>query len=354
VIVDKLVRNPGSWLSRDENVRIVMSSRVRLARNLRGMPFPLQARQDENESICKQVQMACDGVVALSSPVFMDMGQLDPVDKSVLRERHLISSELAEKGAGSGLMLVEDEHSAIMINEEDHLRLQCIAPGGDLYSVWQRVDKVDSELEKLLDYAFSPRLGYLTACPSNVGTGLRASVMMHLPGLQLAGLIDGVVRGLSKIGLAVRGLFGEGSQACGNMYQVSNQVTLGLSEQQIIERLASVVGEVTQHERNARQRLLEGQRALVMDRIGRAFGILSHAWLLSSDEMVELLSILRMGIEFGLVTGTTVPIVNEVMLTTQPGHLQKISGKALGTVERDEMRGQIARDRLKDMNLRAE
>jgi protein arginine kinase len=354
VIIDKLVKNPGSWLSRDEEARIVVSSRVRLARNLRGMPFPLQARRDESESVCRQVQLACEGVASLNSPVFIDMGQLAPVDKSVLKERHLISSELAEKGDGSGLILVEDEHSAIMINEEDHLRLQAICPGDDLWSVWKRVDQVDSELEQLLDYAFSPRLGYLTACPSNVGTGLRASVMMHLPGLQLAGLIDGVVRGLNKMGLAVRGLFGEGSQACGNMYQLSNQVTLGLSEREIIESLSGIVAEVAGHERHARERLLERQRGLIMDRVGRSFGILSHAWLLSSDELVELLSILRMGIEFGLISGATVPVVNEILLTTQPGHLQKIAGKVLGSVERDAMRGLILRDRLKNMQLRTD
>jgi protein arginine kinase len=346
MMVDALVRRPGSWLSRDPAPRIALSSRVRLARNLQSAPFPSQARPEERLAACAAVREACRRVPSLASAIFLDMGALDPMDKLVLKERHLISRELAEQGAGSGLIVAEDERTAIMINEEDHLRLQAMSPGDDLTAVWRRVDAADSELENRLDYAFSPRLGYLTACPSNVGTGLRASVMLHLPGLHLMNEAEPVMRGLARIGLAVRGLFGEGSQACGNLYQVSNQMTLGRAEEDIVAHLMHLVKEVTTHERHARARLIESRKPLLLDRIGRAYGILAHARVLPSDEMVELLSMLRLGVEYGLLTGLSVSDVNELLLTTQPGHLQKTAGRSLSPAERDEQRAGFVRERL--------
>lgn len=356
MMIDDLLKNPSAWLARDPGTDVVLSSRVRLARNLRGVPFPTQARQDECMRICDDIRRACGKASRLTAPFFLDMGVLTPLDKTVLKERRLISQELAEKGEGSGLIVSSDEHTAIMVNEEDHLRLQGITTGDDLISVWRRIDAVDTQLESLVSYAVSPRLGYLTSCPSNVGTGLRASVMCHLPGLQLTGEVDAVVRGLNRIGLAVRGLFGEGSEACGNMYQVSNQKTLGQSEEHIMTFLQDVIREVVGHERNARARLMEsrGTRTVVYDRIGRSFGILSNARVMSSGEMVELLSLLRLGVEFGIVSGVDVPTINDVLLTTQPGHLQKMSDQTLSPVERDELRGGIARQRLTDVSFQAE
>ncbi|MDP6524535.1 MAG: protein arginine kinase [Kiritimatiellia bacterium] len=351
MIVDELLKKPGAWLSRDDEPGIILSSRVRLARNVRGVPFPAQARADERIRSCATLRDACNSVPSLVHPFFFDMGSLDPLDKAILKERRLISRELAEKGEGSGLIVAENENTAIMINEEDHLRLQAISPGADILSVWKRVDAVDTELESKIDYAFSPRLGYLTSCPSNVGTGLRASVMLHLPGLHLQGEAEAVVRGLGKIGLAVRGLFGEGSQAFGSMFQVSNQVTLGQDEESIIKHLVTVIEEVVGHERNARMRLLENRRAIVMDKVARAVGILAKARMLSSGEAVELLSMLRMGVEFGVVTGVRLPEINEIMLTTQPGHLQKTEKQTLGPMERDEVRAEIVRRRMSDLGF---
>ena len=352
MIIDELIKHPGSWLSVDERPRVVLSSRVRLARNLRGAPFPARAKPDERVRVCEQVRETCQRIDSLDQPMFFDMGALAPVDKTVLKERRLISRELAEKAAGSGLVIDQDEHTAIMINEEDHLRLQAISAGEDLLSVWRKVDRVDSDLEQYLPYAFSPRLGYLTSCPTNVGTGLRASVMMHLPGLYLLDEVDAVMRGLNKIGLAVRGLFGEGSEANGNLYQVSNQITLGQGEEEIVQGLTELVAEVSTHEHHARQRLMESQRGFLLDRIGRAFGVLSHARLVSSGEMVELLSVLRLGVEFGMVTGLNIAEINELLLRTQPGHLQKLAGQNLSHNERDELRGTLGRKRLKNVKLR--
>lgn len=353
MIVDSLVRRPGSWLSRDTAPRIVLSSRVRLARNLERFAFPGQAGPEDRAAACAEIREACMATPSLAGALYLDMGALVPMDKLVLKERHLISRELAERGEGSGLIVADDERTAIMINEEDHLRLQAMSPGDDLLAVWRRVDAVDTELESRLDFAFRPKLGYLTSCPTNVGTGLRASVMMHLPGLHLCGEAEAVMRGLARIGLAVRGLFGEGSQACGNLYQISNQVTLGWSEAAVIEHLLELVKEVTAHERNARARLGERRRSVLLDRIGRAYGTLAHARVLPSDEMVELLSMIRLGVEFGMLKGLAVSDVNELMLTTQPGHLQKAAGRVLSPAERDETRAVSVRKRMAGVEMMA-
>jgi protein arginine kinase len=351
VIVEDLIRNPGSWLSRDDAAGIVLSSRVRLARNLAGRPFPCQARREERVRLCAEIRDACGQSQSLSPALFFDMGQLDTCDKQVLKERHLISREMAERGEGSGLLVADNERVAIMINEEDHLRLQAINPGDDLRTVWSHINGVDSDFERRMDFAFSPRLGYLTSCPSNVGTGLRASVMVHLPGLHLLEEVDAVCRGLTRIGLAVRGLFGEGSEAFGNMYQISNQVTLGRSEEEILNEVLEFVREVVQHERNARVRLFESRRSLLIDRVSRARAVLAAARLMTSEEMVELLSILRLGVECGLAQGIRIAGINELLLLSQPGHLQRMAGRALDAVERDELRARFGRERVGGVEL---
>jgi protein arginine kinase len=269
----------------------------------------------------------------------------------VLKERHLISKELAEKGAGSGVMVSRDERIAVMVNEEDHLRIQGLFPGTDLHAIWEQLDALDSELEQDLDYAFSPRLGYLTACPTNVGTGLRASVIMHLCGLKLTHDLGPAINGLDKIGLSVRGLQGEGTEAFGNMFQISNQETLGETEVAIIDRLMRVVDEVVYHERNARARLLESKKQYMLDHIGRSLGLLLYCRVLPSGEAVDLLSGLRLGVECGIVKKISVSRLNELMLLSQPGHLQKMTGKRLSARARDELRASIAREKLRNAVL---
>lgn len=350
MVVDEMVRHPGSWLSVEQDTGIVISCRVRLARNVSGTAFPGWAGEDECARLYQALCGAFEKVPALADAQFLDMSKLSLLEKEVLKERHLISNEFAEQGRGSGLVVTRDERIAIMINEEDHLRLQAIRPGMALPAVWDEINAVDSALEPYVDFAFSPTLGYLTACPSNVGTGLRASVMVHLPGLRLIGEIEQVTKGLTRMGLAVRGLLGEGSDAYGNMFQVSNQSTLGEEESAIVAKLIHVTNELVREEQNARARLMESRRAFVADQVGRAFGILTHARLLSSMDAVNLLSDLKLGVELGLVKHLTTSRIHEIILLTQPGHMQTIAGKALEVQERDETRSRLVREKLKGVS----
>lgn len=350
MVIDDLVKTPAVWISM-RGAGIVISSRVRLARNIRDAAFPDWAGEDECVRLCENIKLALESSGALKAPVFMDMDKLSEVDRLVLGERNLISQELAEKGRGSALVIDKDAPVAIMINEEDHLRIQSIRPGMHLMKVWKTVDAIDSELEKVMDFAFSGQTGYLTACPSNAGTGLRASVMMHLSGLKLTNEIDAVLNGLAKLGLAVRGIFGEGTESYGNMFQISNQSTLGESEESIVGHLVKVVEEVTAHEQNARMRLMEQKRIYVVDHVARAFALLRHALVLSSGETMDLLSALRFGVELGIVDDLSVAKLNELMLLTQPGYLQKLAGKVLAPEERDELRAGIIKKKLKNMVL---
>lgn len=352
MLVDDLVKSPGSWLSMARDTGIVISSRARLARNVRDAAFPAWSGKEELVRLCNNLRGAFERISTLANPLFLDMGALRPVDKEVLKERHLISNELAEKETGSGLIVAEDERIAIMINEEDHLRLQAMSPGMNLRAVWKKIDTVDSELESYVNYAFSPRFGYLTACPSNVGTGLRVSVMMHLPGLRLMNEIEPVIRGLNRMGIEVRGLLGEGTEASGNMFQISNRTTLGETEEAIIDRLIQLAKEIVEHEQNARARLMEQKMVYVLDHVGRALAVLSHAHVLSSGEAVELLSGLRLGIELDIVENVTVARINEIMLLTQPGHLQKITKKVLNPEERDEVRARIVKQKLEGISVK--
>jgi len=309
MILDDLIHFPGAWLAtgtggdrRDALDGINVSSRIRLARNLEGLAFPGWAGEDE----CVRIQARVCGILrslpSLSPCLVLDMADLMQVDRDFLRERHLISQDLAQKSRGSGVVIRRDEVLGVMVNEEDHLRLQAMRPGFRLTELWAEISALDAELEEQLRFAFSPELGYLTACPTNVGTGLRASVMLHVPGLRLINEIEPIIKGLTKIGLAVRGLQGEGTEASGNMYQISNQTTLGEPEATIIERLIQIVAEVAQHEANARIRLMEHRQVHVADYVGRAYGVLSQARVLTSHEALEMLSALRLGCELGMIS----------------------------------------------------
>ncbi len=351
VFVDELLKNPGSWLSMRKATGIAISSRVRLARNVSGGAFPGWAGEEERVRLCTQLQDAIGKLDGISTPTFLHMGDLDELDKEILRERHLISTEMSERGRGSGVAISDDEGIAVMINEEDHLRLQAIAPGMQLNETWGRINAVDTELETSVDYAFTDRLGYLTACPSNVGTGLRASVMLHLAGLRMLNEVDPVINGLERLGLTVRGLLGEGTEAHGNMFQVSNQQTLGASEETIIHSLIDTVNEVIQHEQNARWRIMEKRETQLADTVSRARGVLSNCRILSSQEAVNLLSALRLGVEMEMVGNLKVAGINEIMLLTQPAHLQKIAGRVLTAEERDELRARLVREKLEGTSI---
>jgi protein arginine kinase len=332
------------------NDRIVMSSRVRLARNLRDFAFPGWAKKPERVKILEAVLPAVSALPEMADSFAEAMDNFTALDKQILVERHLISREHAAKNVGSGLVLNRAETFSVMINEEDHLRMQALRPGFQIREAWNAIDRFDSALEKKLNFAFDNELGYLTACPTNLGTGIRVSAMLHLPGLVLAEQINPIIQSVNKLGLAVRGLYGEGTEALGNVFQVSNQMTLGESETAIVERLEKVLSQIIEHEENARQTLLEKKKKIVFNHIGRAYGILANAHSISSKETMNQLSFLRLGIDMGSFPGTERALVDELFLTTQPAHLQKQISDKLSAEERDLIRADMVRERLKNVS----
>jgi len=332
------------------HTKIVLSSRVRLARNLKGAAFPGWAKKAERIKTLEVIRPAVQALPQMAERFSETMDNLTLLDKNILVERHLISREHAAKNAGSGLVLNRDETLCVMINEEDHLRMQALRPGLQLKQAWQAIDQVDSRLEKKLEYAFTPDLGYLTACPTNIGTGIRVSAMLHLPGLVLAEHINQIIQAVNKLGLAVRGLYGEGTEALGNVFQVSNQMTLGEAEPDIVERLNKVLSQIIEHEENARGSLLEKKPKTVYNHIGRAYGILANAHSISSKETMNLLSLMRLGVDLGLFPDLERALVDELFVITQPNHLQKRYSDKLTAEERDLLRADMLRERLRTVS----
>src|SRR5258707_8863079 len=329
--------------------RIVMSSRVRLARNLKEAAFPGWAKKPERVRVLELIRPAVEALPDMKDAFSEAMDSLTTLDKQILVERHLISREHAAKSAGSGLVLNREETLCVMINEEDHLRMQALRPGLQLRQAWTAIDQADSLLERKLEYAFNTDLGYLTACPTNIGTGIRVSAMLHLPGLVLAEQINPIIQSVNKLGLAVRGLYGEGTAALGNVFQVSNQMTLGEAETAIVERLEKVLAQIIEHEENARGSLLEKKPKMVYNHIGRAYGILANAHSISSKQTMNLLSLMRLGIDVGLFPVVERALVDELFIMTQPAHLQKQHSEKLSAEERDLLRADMVRDRLKQV-----
>ena len=343
-----MLSTAGEWLRGEgPHHQIVISSRVRLARNLRHRPFPGWAKKAERGSILELIRSHVEALPEMQESFSESLQDLSTLDRQVLVERHLISREHAAKGAGSAVVVNRRQTLSIMINEEDHLRMQSIRSGLQLKQAFKLVDKIDSALESKLDFAFDPRLGYLTACPTNVGTGMRASAMLHLPGLVLSELINQVIQAVSKIGLAVRGLYGEGTEAMGNLFQISNQTTLGEKEEEIINRLSKVIETIIEKEHDARQILLQKKPNTLCDQIGRAYGVLTYAHAMPSKEALNLLSIIKLGMDLGAFPEDQRLQVDELFIETQPAHLQKSSQQKLNAEERDHLRAQIIRDRLK-------
>ena len=330
--------------------RIVMSSRVRLARNIRNASFPGWAKKPERVRILELIKPAVESLPEMRTAFSESMDSLIPLDKQILVERHLISREHAAKGAGSGLVLNREESLCVMINEEDHLRMQALRPGLQLRQAWAAVDQVDSALEQKLDYAFSTDLGYLTACPTNLGTGIRVSAMLHLPGLVLAEQINSIITAVNKLGLAVRGLYGEGTEALGNVFQVSNQMTLGETESAIVERLEKVLAQIIENEENARGLLLEKKPKMVYNNIGRAYGTLANAHSISSKETMNHLSSMRLGMDLDLFPGSDRALTDELFIRTQPAHLQKQYSEKLSAEERDVLRADMLRENLRGVS----
>ncbi len=343
-----ILSNPGEWLrSEGPHHQIVVSSRVRFARNLRNFAFPGWAKKTERLQILETIKPRVEELEEMHNADSVYSQDLSALEKQVLVERHLISREHAAKGVGSAVVMNRKQTLSIMINEEDHLRMQAIRSGLQLKSVFKMLDKADSELETKLDFAFHPQLGFLTACPTNVGTGMRASAMVHLPALVLGEQINQVIQAVNKIGLAVRGLYGEGTEALGNLFQVSNQTTLGEKEEEIIERLNKVILQIIEHENNARQMLLQKKSTTLLDHIGRGYGILRYAYSMSSKEALNLLSFMKLGIDLGIFPEEWRMSIDELFMETQPAHLQKGSQQKLAAEERDALRAEIIREKLK-------
>jgi protein arginine kinase len=345
--IDGMLSQLSEWLQGNgpEN-DIVISCRIRLARNLSGFPFMSRATEQDRRSIRDSVQKSADDVFENGGYYFVDMEALDALDREYLLERQLISRELVESEGARAAIIDKNETFCVMINEEDHLRIHGMTCGFDPQKVWNRINEVDDLLESQLYYAFHEKYGYLTACPTNVGTGMRVSVMLHLPALVVSKEIDKVFRSLQKVNLAVRGIYGEGSQPVGDFYQISNQTTLGRTEAELIEKVSNIIPQIVAYERQAREFLQKERLEIIQDRCSRALGLLKTARTISSIEAMHHLSSLRLGKNMGLLDEPEISIVNDLFLNTQPAHLQKHSGGKLSQPERDIARAKYLRQKL--------
>ena len=342
--IEDLVYNAASWLSGEEDADgMVVSCRARLARNLAAWPFAPKTTLQDQEKIIEQVLSASQKCRQMRDAVFFQMNALQANQHQLLVERHLISPALAKSKGQRGVLFNADESLSVMINEEDHLRLQAILPGLQTRAAWQRVDALDDALRSELEWAQSERWGFLTACPTNTGTGLRISVLIHLPALVLTEDMERVMRGLTRMTFAVRGFYGEGTNAVGNLFQISNQVTMGVPEGEIVEKLSAVTQQVMGYEKEAQAALLADAAAQVEDKVWRAYGILRHAHVLSGQEFMNLLSAVRLGCSLGMIDGLPLGFINQLMIITQPSHLQAESRAVLSPADRDVRRAELVR-----------
>ena len=332
---------------------VVLSTRIRLARNLAGEPFTVRARETDRQKVLDAVDGAWQRSAAGKGGARFLLDQLEPNDRQLLHERHLISRELAGAVEGretgrSGTAVYLAGLVGMMVNEEDHLRLQSMQSGFALAQAYAALERLDADLGARLPFAFHREFGYLTACPTNVGTGLRASVLIHLPGLVLTKEISKVLRGLTQVGLTFRGLYGEGSEVVGNFFQLSNQTTLGKSEEELLDHLGKIVRQVVAYEEEARQVLLRDAPTIIEDKVWRAYGLLRHARSLSFDEAMNLLSGVRLGVGLKLIPGLSVYTLNKLLIFTQPAHLAALEGRASNDPELRAARAAYVRRLLDD------
>ncbi len=345
-----LVNNAARWLNGEDDADgMIVSCRARLARNISTLPFAPKATLDDQEQIIEQVLGAAQQGRQMSNAAFFKMNTLQSNERRLLVERHLISPALAESKGQRGLLFNPDESLSVMINEEDHMRLQAILPGLQPMQAWQEVNALDDELGGLLRYAHSEQWGFLTACPTNTGTGLRVSVLVHLPALVVTEDMERVMRGLTQMTFTVRGYHGEGTNAVGNLFQISNQSTMGVPEGEIVEKLVEVTRQIMAHEKEAQAAVLKEAPSQVEDKVWRAYGLLAHARVLSSQEFMNLLSAVRLGRSLGIIDGMSSGFINQLMIITQPSHLQAEAGVDLSPEERDIRRAEVARRHLAEL-----
>ena len=331
---------------------VVISTRIRFARNLREYPFPCRLSDEKKRRVASIVKEAVlEGHSAISDRFrYIQMSELTQEEAVSLGERHLVSPEFISDRQGRGLLLLDDESVSIMINEEDHVRIQVIQSGMKLEDAFSLADKIDTLLDERLNFAFNEKLGYLTQCPTNIGTGMRASLMLHLPALQESGVMGKLTGSLSKLGIVIRGMYGEGSEPYGAVYQLSNQVTLGITEQEAIKNLRDIAMQLVAQERNAREKLSENIN--ILDDIFRSYGILLYAKLVSNSECMKLLSNIRFGVEMGLFE-IDLDILNRLLIEIQPATLMKNVGKKLTPAERDHIRAELVRTALSQKKIPA-
>ena len=329
------------YKSKGKDSDIVISSRIRLARNLKEFRFCGKMTADEANAIIEKTKTALDG----RKFKFINLSNMDKTDKLLMLEQHLISRELAESRLPSGVFTDKDNEISVMVNEEDHIRMQCITGGYDLDGAYEKLNALDTSLEEKLDFAFDENYGYLTKCPTNTGTGMRASVMLHLPGLAITGNINNVIAAVNKLGIAVRGLYGEGSKSAACIYQVSNQVTLGITEEETIENLKNVVDMLIEKERQVTKALYDNNPLQFKDKVGRAYATLAGAYIMTNDEFMKLIPYVRMGVNMGIIDGVDSAAINSLIIELSPAHVSKLMG-ASNAAQRDEKRASKLREVL--------
>ncbi len=345
--LNDFINHTAEWLKgTGANANIVMSSRIRLARNLTKKPFPNKARKKELQEILESVEGSIERINYFKGAVTFKINELDNIDKQFLIERHLMSHEHANNAEGKALIVSKEEVLSVMINEEDHLRIQVMQSGFDLDESWKIMNAIDDALSRELTFAYDYNWGYLTACPTNTGTAMRGSLMLHLPALVMTKQINKVVTAIAKLSFTSRGFYGEGTQATGNFYQISNQVSLGQTEEDVIQNINGLIRQVIEQEEQARQALILQNKNMLEDKIYRSYGILKSAHIISSQETVELLSMVRLGIDLEIVNNVDRKAINDLFIMIQPAHLQKIEGKKLSSLERDAKRASLIRVKL--------
>jgi protein arginine kinase len=346
-LLNEMAKHTAPWLNGEgPDSSVVLSSRIRLARNIAEFSFPPAASTDAREKLIDLMETAVKRLPGLKQGGFYRSQDIESLDQMFLAERHLISPQFMRDGIGRGLVIDPKERVSIMLNEEDHIRLQVLSSGMSLYDCWEYANKIDNDLGKVLQFDFDSDFGYLTSCPTNVGTGLRASLLIHLPGLVLTREIDNVIGRISKVGLMVRGFYGEGTDVLGNLFQISNQTTLGRTEEEIIDSLAKISKQIIEYEKGAQETLMKDAPEQIEDKVWRSYGILTNARVLTSNEVMNLLSAMRLGLSLGLIDKCDYKMLNELLIITQPAHLQKCVGREMDTTERDMIRADLVRKRF--------
>ena len=342
-----LFQSTSPWLQGEgPHAEMVLSTRIRLARNLREVPFTHRAREEQQQGVLASVSGAAQSSRVFKDSLLLKMNECSPIERQVLVERHLVSHELGDGSRPRGILIAPDARLSLMINEEDHLRLQSLTPGFQLAEAWSVADAADDELDQTLEFAFSEEIGYLTSCPTNAGTGLRASVLIHLPALVLLEEIQRVLKSIMQVGLNVRGLYGEHSEVMGNLFQISNQTTLGRSERDSIDSLERVTRQIIETEERARERMMRDARTQIEDKVWRAYGTLRFCRSIHAREVINLCSAVRLGVAMGLTGLCPLRTLNELLVLTQPAHLQRSHGSELSPADRNVYRAQLVRERL--------